>query len=400
MSNVLIVPEKNEGLNPLRVIEEGLKSKSVDEVYIVDGWSTDNTVSLLRNRLPKLVEKYGKNVELHQSKLRGTGKGAAIVTGMEIALSRGHSKILFMDADISSITSEWCDLLVDGLEKYNADMTRGYFDRSSFDAQITRHITVPSINMFFPEGRGINQPLGGELCMKSSFARYLLDYRLAPPSTWGIDTFITVTALAEGFKMVELYLTQKLHKRKTLGELEKMFLECFDEMAKLIHFHERDKNIPYSPKRRVITVAKSESNIQRIGEDVRGLAYMNLDFETNSLIKTIRQRKVNFELLRELGVSKEDCKVIAKLSRSLEAFKRESGFLKPKKWIQLLYALLRGYISHQCNNRYHDLLYTVWRLRALAFCLNEATSFEKAEENTRIQANYAFEFGQRLSQQD
>ncbi|MFQ5838421.1 MAG: glycosyltransferase, partial [Thermoplasmata archaeon] len=234
MTNVLIVPEKNEGSSPLRVVEEGLKSGSIDEVYVIDGWSTDNTVSLLNEALPRLARDYGKGVELHRSKLRNTGKGGAMVTGMEIALSAGHSRIAFADSDISSITSRWFDYLVSGIDQYDADMTRGYFDRSSFDAQITRHITVPAINMFFPEGRGINQPLGGELCMRDSFVRYLLNHPLAPPHTWGIDTFITVTALVGGFKIVELYLSQKLHKGKKLSELEDMLQECFDEMARLI----------------------------------------------------------------------------------------------------------------------------------------------------------------------
>jgi glycosyltransferase involved in cell wall biosynthesis len=397
MSNVLIVPEKNEGLSPLKVVEEGLKSESIDEVYVIDGWSTDNTTTLLKNRLPRLAKKYDKKVELYHSKLRNTGKGAAMVTGMEIALNKGHSNILFMDADIISITSRWLDLLVEGMRKYNADMTRGYFDRSPFDAQITRHVTVPSINMFFPEGRGINQPLGGELCMKSSFVQYLLDYHIAPPSTWGIDTFITITALVEGFKIVELYLSQKLHKGKTLGELEDMFLECFDEIAKLIHFHRRDKNIPRSPKPQVMAIPKSESNIERVGEDVRSLTYMDLDFEIKSLLRSIRDRKMNFKLLSELGVAKEDYTLISKLSHSPTDFRTKSVSLGAEKWVQLLNTLLRGYVNQQFSNRYRDLLFIVWRLRALSFCLNEATSFEKAEENTRIQAKYAFEFGQKGS---
>lgn len=395
MSNVLIVPEKNEGLNPLKVVEEGLKSKSIDEVYIIDGWSTDNTMTLLKNRLPKLTKKYGKNVELYCSKLRNAGKGAAMVTGMEIALNKGHSKILFTDADIVSLTSKWFDLLVNGMRKYNADMARGYFDRSPFNAQITRHVTVPSINMFFPEGRGINQPLGGELCMKSSFVQYLLDYHIAPPSTWGIDTFITTTALVEGFNIVELYLSQKLHTKKTLSELESMFLECFDEMAKLIHFHRRDKNIPRSPKPQVMTIPKSESDIERIGEDVRSLTYMDPDSEINSLLRSIKDRKVNFKLLSELGVAEEDYIMISRLLRSPAIFRRESTFLGAEKWVQLLNTLLCGYINRQFSNLYYDLLFIIWRLRALAFCINEATSFEKAEENTRIQAEYAFEFGQK-----
>jgi len=62
MSNVLIVPERNEKLKPLNVVERGLKSKSVDEVYIVDGWSTDGTVPLLKRQIPKLQKKYKKKM--------------------------------------------------------------------------------------------------------------------------------------------------------------------------------------------------------------------------------------------------------------------------------------------------------------------------------------------------
>jgi len=395
MSNVLIVPEKNEKLNPLRVVEEALKSKSINEVYIIDGWSTDNTFNLLKNKLPKLARKYGKTVELYRSKLRGAGKGMAMVTGMEIAVKEGCSNILFVDADIVSVTSKWFDLMVNGMKKYNADMVRGYFDRSPFDAQITRHVTIPSINMFFPEGRDIRQPLGGELCMNNRFVQCLLNYSIAPPSTWGIDTFMTITALVEGFNIVEVYLSQKLHRGKTLCELEDMFLECFDEVAKLIHFHKRDRKVPISPKLRVKTVPKSESDVERIGGDVRRLTYMDIDSELDSLFKSIKERKVDFGLLSELGVQKEDCAMILRLSRSPAIFRKACKLLGAEKWIQLLNTLLRGYISRQFSNRYRDLLFAIWRLRALAFCLNEAASFEEAEKNTRIQAKYAFEFGQK-----
>lgn len=136
MSNVLIVPERNEGRRPLLVIEEGLKADSVDEVLVVDGWSTDDTVALLSERLPGLEEKYGKRVQLIRSELRNTGKGGAMVTGIKQALADGHNRIIFLDADIISMTSKWCDVLVEGIDRYNVAMTRGYFDRSPFDAQI------------------------------------------------------------------------------------------------------------------------------------------------------------------------------------------------------------------------------------------------------------------------
>ncbi len=394
MSNVLIIPEKNEGVSPLKVVEEGLRSKSIDQVYVVDGWSTDNTVDLLSEALPVLARKYRKDVELLHSRLRNTGKGGAMITGMETALEGGHSRIVFIDADISSMTSGWFDYLVQGMDQHRADMARGYFDRSPFDAQITRHITVPAINMFFPEGRGISQPLGGELCLRPSLATYLLEYSMAPPHTWGIDTFITITSLVGGFRVVELYLAQKLHKGKRLRDLEDMLIECFDEMAKLIQFHGRDKVVPVPSERRVITVSKSESDIERVGEDVRTLSYTDLDSEVEAFFASVEERELDLELLGELGCSEDDEGMVSKLLGDPATFLRESAVLNGGRWVQILDTLLRGYVEAQFSSRYRDILATMWRLRALAFCVNEANSFDVAEENTRKQADLAHEWHQ------
>ncbi len=394
MTNVLIVPEKNEQSSPLGVVEEGLRSRLVDAVYVVDGWSTDDTFETLEEALPSLAKKYGKSIELHRSRLRNTGKGGAMVTGMEIAMSECHSNVAFVDADVSSVTSDWFDYMIDGVGRYDADMCRGYFDRSPFDAQITRHITIPAINMFFPEGRGISQPLGGELCMKDSFVRHLLEYPLSPPHTWGIDTFITVTALVGGFKVVELYLSQKLHKGKKLSDLNEMLLECFDEMAKLIRFHARDEDVPVHPQPRVITIPQSESGIERVGPDVRTLAYTDPDAEVESLLQAINRWPVDLGPMRELGFSAADKALLTRLLENPSILRTEGGLMDAMMWVRMLETLFRGYIDRQFSGRYAPIIATMWRLRALAFYLNEAPSFEEAEENTKRQADYAFELSQ------
>ncbi len=390
MSNVLIVPERNEGTSPLLVVEEGLKSERIDAACVVDGWSTDDTVELLGEALPGLAEKYGKDVTLLRSKLRNTGKGGAMVAGLEFALGEGHARIVFADADISSVTPGWFDHLVDGIDLHEADMTRGYFDRSRSDAQITRHITVPAINMFFPEGHGIHQPLGGELCMKDSLARFLLEYELAPPHTWGIDTFITIASLMGGFRIVELYLVQKLHSAKRLDDLEDMLKECFDEVARLVHAHERHRHIPRVKHPRVITRPRSESTIERVGTDVRQLTYEDPEADVEALFRYVGERRPNLGILADLGVSQEDVALLSRLLRDPGAFYAESHFLDAETWIRMLNAVLRGYISSRFPPHYRDAIFTLWRLRALTFLLHEADGFEEAEESTKRQAELAF----------
>jgi hypothetical protein len=421
MSNVLIVPEKNEGQRPLLVIEEGLKAASVDEVLVVDGWSTDDTVPLLSEWLPGLEEKYSKRVKLIHSELRNTGKGGAMVTGIKRALADGHDRIIFLDADITSMTSKWCDVLVEGIDQYGVAMTRGYFDRSPFDAQITRHVTRPLINLFFPEGQAVNQPLGGELCLSAELAHYLLDCGIAPPHTWGIDTFLIINTLVCGYRVAELYLTQKTHNKKSMDELKTMFIECFDEAVKQVHFHGRHRGVPAKVESLVQVLPPSASEIERVGEDVRTLVYVDLDEQIESFFAFVEHLEDTTELVGELGVSAADVELLLELfgaradasaspstlrldsgQASLRtglstSFQKQSGRLGIEEWIRILDSLSRGYIAQRFSARYHGLLFAIWKLRTLTFCLNEAHSFEEAEENTRKQAMYALKYGRNLA---
>ena len=394
MSNVLIVPERNEGRRPLLVIEEGLKADSVDEVLVVDGWSTDDTVALLSEQLPGLEEKYGKRVQLIRSELRNTGKGGAMVTGIKQALADGHNRIIFLDADIISMTSKWCDVLVEGIDRYNVAMTRGYFDRSPFDAQITRHVTRPLIGLFFPEGREINQPLGGELCLTAELARYLLDCGIAPTHTWGIDTFLIINTLVGGYRVAELYLTQKTHNKKSMDELKTMFIECFDEAVKEVHFHGRDQAVPADTESLVQVLPPTATEIERVGEDVRTMVYVDLDEQIHSFFAFAKQLGNIAELMGELGISTVDAELLLELFNAGVDFKERSKKLDIEAWVRILDSLARGYIARRFSGYYRDLLFAIWKLRTLTFCLNEARSFEEAEENTRKQAAYAFQYGQ------
>ncbi|MGD2177984.1 MAG: glycosyltransferase, partial [Anaerolineae bacterium] len=349
-----------------------------------------------------LEESTGKPVRLIRSELRNTGKGGAMVTGIERALADGHDRILFLDADITSMTSAWCDVLIDGIESYHVSMTRGYFDRSPFDAQITRHITRPLIGLFFPEGREINQPLGGELCMTAELAQHLLSCGIAPPHTWGIDTFFIINTLTSGHRVAELYLTQKTHNKKSMDELKTMFVECFDEAVKQVHFHGRDQAVPADLESLVRVLPPAATDVERVGEDVRTLVYVDLDEQIDSFFRFSEQLEDSARLMQELGVAAADVKLLSELfsadsdplTRDSTGFREGSKRLDAEAWVRILDSLARGYIARRFSGRYHDLLFALWKLRTLTFCLNEASDFEEAEANTQRQAAYAFQYGQ------
>jgi glycosyltransferase involved in cell wall biosynthesis len=83
----LVIPVKNEIEN---VKHLGPYLELVDEVIFVDGGSTDGTFDWLRKHLP----------EHYVTKQRGSGKGAAIVSGIELSTSQ-FTFVLDADRPIS-----------------------------------------------------------------------------------------------------------------------------------------------------------------------------------------------------------------------------------------------------------------------------------------------------------
>lgn len=395
MFSVLIIPEQNEGRHPLFVAEQGLRSGRVKAVFIVDGWSTDGTFATLQEGLPELRRLYPEaQIEVIRSELRETGKGGAMVTGMKYALTNGFRNVVFLDGDITSVTPHWITLLLENMERHRASMARGYFDRSTPDAQITRHITRPLMAIYFPEGRQIQQPLGGELVLTSELASHLLrEAPTAPPHHWGIDTFLTVNTVAGGFSIVEVYLTQKVHKKKSLTELRAMLVECFDEMCKEIAFHGRCHAVP-DPQASLVRVMPKENVIERVGGDVRSLQYADLKEQRErffTFVRGIRQPKTR---LRELGLSREERDLALSLF-DRRRFDEESSTLNGELWVSLVDRLARGYIERGFSSIYHDVIFACWTLRALSFAHHEAECFEVGEEATERQAEYAFQYGAR-----
>jgi hypothetical protein len=183
-----------------------------------------------------------------------------------------------------------------------------------------------------------------------------------------------------------------------------MFIECFDEAVKQVHFHGRHRGVPAKVESLVQVLPPSASEIERVGEDVRTLVYVDLDEQIESFFAFTEYLEGAPGLMGELGVSAADAELLlelfgARAARLSTNFQKQSGRLGIEEWIRILDSLSRGYITQRFSARYHDLLFAIWKLRTLTFCLNEARSFEETEENTRKQALYALEYGQSLAAQ-
>ncbi|MDI6859543.1 MAG: hypothetical protein QMC85_03520 [Methanocellales archaeon] len=127
-----------------------------------------------------------------------TGKGGAIRDIMRVATKA--NMLAIVDSDLISITPSWMDHLLRPIAFGIADFTTPRYIRDKHDGGVTKLLTYPMITTLF--GDEIRQPMGGEVGLSSELIRCCLDHPLSPDD-WGIDTFITFVALANGLRIQE-----------------------------------------------------------------------------------------------------------------------------------------------------------------------------------------------------
>ncbi|MGA7367497.1 MAG: glycosyltransferase [Nitrososphaeraceae archaeon] len=215
---VTIFPTKNEESTIENAVNVALTSKFNPEVIVVDAYSSDTTADL--------ATKAGAIV-IQQPEHIFPGKGNAMKAGLREALgNRAADVALFLDSDISNLSSEWIDKLVDALLQNNCDMSRGFYQRQSRDAAVTKLIARPMLNIFFPELSHFEQPLSGEVCARRQMWERLLDVQ-GSPDGWGIDIWFLIETAMLGHHSKEVFLGSKNHTsyedyKEDVAKLSKM----------------------------------------------------------------------------------------------------------------------------------------------------------------------------------
>jgi glucosyl-3-phosphoglycerate synthase len=367
--NCLLIISKNEGINPLSIAEQAIESGVIDKVIISDG-SNEETFR-------RLKEKETKNIEVVREKkfvkTEKNGKGVGMINGGLAALKQGYDNIGYMDGDICSPNiGKWFEFLFDPLEE-RIDIVKASFSRNSTDGQITRHITKPLIAMFFPNAWEIDQPLGGELALKREVLDDLFSKGLSPPHGWDIDTFITIKSLIYGYTMGEVYLGQKMHNKKTLTHLRKMFIECFQEAVNMIQYF---YSLPV--RKKVKPIVKISSPFKKNTSFDNG--YMDVK-------KEVTRSLPSFKLMRKMYIPHDDIFYAIKEVDDFDSFYKESQRININMWVEMLYWFIKKY-----SPIYLDQYYLRWKIRALNFCLHEINTVEQAEKQTMFQAKCAYDF--------
>jgi glycosyltransferase involved in cell wall biosynthesis len=190
-------------------------------ILVSDGGSTDGTLQIAKDA------QLTRGVGLITCRYQGVpGKGSAVRAIFEAALDLHAKSIAMVDSDLHSITPCWIKLLICPTLNQAALVTPRY-DRHKYDGTITNQLCYPLTRALY--GKRIRQPIGGEFGLSARLAERLMEsplWRTPFVPKFGIDTFITSSALAAGCAVEEADLGAKIHEPKDpASQLASMFIE-------------------------------------------------------------------------------------------------------------------------------------------------------------------------------
>jgi hypothetical protein len=154
------------------------------------------------------------------------GKGAALRTLFEMAAALEVEALVVVDSDLRSIVPEWIELLAGPILKGGYDYVAPLYSRHKYDGTITNTVTYPVTRALY--GHRIRQPIGGDFGVSGDLIRHYLaqDTWTTDVSRFGIDIWMTTTALTGGFAVCQTRLGAKIHDPKDPGsDLGPMFRE-------------------------------------------------------------------------------------------------------------------------------------------------------------------------------
>jgi HAD superfamily phosphoserine phosphatase-like hydrolase len=200
MKITCIIPAYNEETTLGSVVGIIKRVISIDEIIVVDDGSTDKTYCVAKS--------LGVRVFRHNV---NKGKGAALKTG--IAKASGDV-LLFIDADLSSISPKKIASLLKPIENDEADFVKASFTRAR--GRVTELVVKPLFRVVFPFIE-LKQPLSGQFALRKE----LLD-GIKISDRWGVDVQILLKLVKKGVRMKEVDLGFIRHKKQPLENLAVM----------------------------------------------------------------------------------------------------------------------------------------------------------------------------------
>jgi hypothetical protein len=217
----------------------GLKQHFADSRVVIvnaDGGSEDGTPDRVREAAAEV------GVPVMAGRYVGPpGKGSAFRAIFEVALALDVRACAVVDSDLRSITPAWIQRLLGPVVQAEADYVAPLYARHKHDGTITNSIAYPLTRALY--GLRLRQPIGGEFGFHSDLARAYLAQPVweTDVARFGIDIFMTTTAVARHARVVQAFLGAKVHDPKDpAADLGPMFTQVVGTLFRLAHENEAE----------------------------------------------------------------------------------------------------------------------------------------------------------------
>ena len=248
------------------------------------------------------------------------GKGSAFRTIFQIAKELNVKACAVVDSDLRSITPEWIDLLIRPVLHKGFDFVSPYYLRHKYDGTITNSIVYPVTRALY--GKYIRQPIGGDFGFSGRLAEFYLskDVWESDVARFGIDIWMTTTAVANDFKVCQSFLGAKIHGAKDpSSDLSAMLTQVVSALFMLME--------EYSGRWKKVN---STEPVPLFGFEFSvGLEPVNVNIE---------RMKGMFELgLKELHELLKDIISPANMKALLEASAKNPFVFEDELWARIIY---------------------------------------------------------------
>ncbi len=297
------------------------------------------------------------------------GKGSALRCIFSAARLLGARACAVVDADLRSITPEWMQLLLAPVLDHGFDYVAPYYLRHKYDGTITNSIVYPLTRALY--GLRVRQPIGGDFGLSGQVvSRYL-----AKPvwdtdvARYGIDIWMTTTAICEEFRVCQAFLGAKIHDAKDPGaDLSDMMVQVVGTVFTLMEAYESVW---------MGVDASNEVPLAGFSFDV-GLEPVSVDVER--MTRLFRTGVANLAELWAQAINGAD---VARL-RSLAGLETSGFRIDDELWVRIVYDLASAF-HDRVMDREHLVraglpLYMGW----VASFVQEMAGSSAAEVDARI----------------
>ena len=249
-------------LNVLNTINEGLYRYFPEHkkaIVVAKGASSDKTSEAI-----DLFHPYNSVYKIVADDITKGGKGAGVMTVLEIAHETDAKSVVLIDGDLLSIKPGWVEVISNPIIYGRADLTVPYYIRDKYDGVITNNLVYPFTRALY--GIDVRQPIAGEFGLSKNLYESLRQNPLFPPD-FGVDIFIVTVAAAQCMAVKESLFSLKIHQSTTRYlEPEKflipMFRKVTERMFELAKYYENHwKKQEHEPGKRLYRECFSQKPI-------------------------------------------------------------------------------------------------------------------------------------------